>query len=120
MRFVCAQSGRLRAEVQTKRPHASARATVVDGMATPTVTGVLLAGMQGVIQRVVPTSQAPFQVLQGTEVRVNQDLDGALLRTIEKMREMLEPWNPECNLYASMVYWKELLTVGHLPVEEAF
>jgi ATP-dependent DNA helicase RecG len=34
-------------------------------------------------------------VLEGTEVRVNQDLGGPLLRTIEKMREMLEPWNPE-------------------------
>lgn len=69
--------------------------TVVDGVATPTVTGILLAGKQSVIQRVMPTSQAAFQVLQGTEVRVNQDLGGLLLRTIEKMREMLEPWNPE-------------------------
>ena len=60
-----------------------------------TPTGILLAGKQSVIQRVMPTSQAAFQVLQGTEVRVNQDLDGPLLHTIDKMREMLEPWNPE-------------------------
>ena len=69
--------------------------TVVDGVATPTVTGILLAGKQSVIHRVMPTSQAAFQVLQGTEVRVSQDFDGPLLRTIEKIREMLEPWNPE-------------------------
>ena len=43
----------------------------------------------------MPASQAAFQVLQGTEVRVNQDLDGPLLRTIEKMRKMLEPWGPQ-------------------------
>ena len=69
--------------------------TMVDGKVTPTVTGILLAGKQSVLERVLPTSQAAFQVLEGTEVRVNQDFDGPLLRTIEKMREMLEPWNPE-------------------------
>ena len=69
--------------------------TVVDGKITPTVTGILLAGKQSVLERVLPTSQAAFQVLEGTEVRVNQDFDGPMLRTIEKMREMLEPWNPE-------------------------
>ena len=28
-------------------------------------------------------------------MRVNQDFDQPLLYTIEKMREMLDPWNPE-------------------------
>ncbi len=48
-----------------------------------------------VIVDCAPTSGAAFQVLEGTEVRVNQDFDQPLLYTIEKMREMLEPWNPE-------------------------
>lgn len=69
--------------------------TMVDGKATPTVAGILLAGKQDVIARAVPTSSATFQVLDGTEVRVNQDFDQPLLYTIEKMREMLDPWNPE-------------------------
>lgn len=69
--------------------------TVVDGRTTPTVTGILLVGKQNVIERVMPTSQAAFQVLEGTEVRINQDFCGPLLNTIEKIREMLEPWNPE-------------------------
>lgn len=83
-------------ELDDKEMLAALRMTKdVDGKTTPTVTGILLAGKQSVIERVMPTSQATFQVLEGTEVRVNQDLSGPLLRTIEKMREMLEPWNPE-------------------------
>lgn len=69
--------------------------TVVDGKATPTVTGVLLAGKTDVIQRTMPTAGATFQVMEGTEVRVNQDFDQPLLYTIERIRDMLEPWNPE-------------------------
>ena len=69
--------------------------TVIEGKVTPTVTGILLVGKQSVLERVMPTSQATFQVLEGTEVRVNQDFGEPLLNTIEKMREMLEPWNPE-------------------------
>lgn len=68
---------------------------MVDGRKVPTVTGILLAGKREAIARCVPTSGAAFQVLEGTEVRVNQDFDQPLLYTIEKMREMLEPWNPE-------------------------
>jgi ATP-dependent DNA helicase RecG len=69
--------------------------TAVNGKTVLTVTGVLLAGKAEVIKRVVPTSSAAFQVLEGTEVRINQDFDQPLLYTIEKMREMLDPWNPE-------------------------
>ena len=69
--------------------------TLVDGKATPTVTGILLAGKSEVIASAIPTAAATFQVLEGTEVRVNEDFDQPLLYTIEKMREMLDPWNPE-------------------------
>lgn len=69
--------------------------TLVDGKVTPTVTGILLAGRPEVMRRAIPASAATFQVLDGTEVRVNQDFDQPLLYTIEKMREMLDPWNPE-------------------------
>lgn len=69
--------------------------TLVDGKVTPTVTGILLAGRPEVMRRAIPAFTATFQVLDGTEVRVNQDFDQPLLYTIEKMREMLDPWNPE-------------------------
>ncbi len=75
---------------------AALRMTIlVDGRPTPTIAGILLAGKPESIDRVVPSSKATFQVLEGTDVRVNQDFDGPLLHTIEKMHEMLEPWNPE-------------------------
>lgn len=69
--------------------------TLVDGKVTPTVTGILLADRPEVMRRAIPAFTATFQVLDGTEVRVNQDFDQPLLYTIEKMREMLDPWNPE-------------------------
>lgn len=69
--------------------------SIVDGKVVPTVTGILLAGKPEVIARAVPTAGATFQVLEGTEVRVNQDFEQPLLYTIEKIGEMLEPWNPE-------------------------
>lgn len=69
--------------------------TVADGKVTPTVAGILIAGKRDSIARAVPTAKATFQVLEGTEVRVNQDFDQPLLYTIEKIREMIEPWNPE-------------------------
>ena len=69
--------------------------TLVDGKTTPTVTGMLLVGKPEVIKRTIPTSAATFQVLDGTEVRINQDFEQPLLYTIDKIREMLDPWNPE-------------------------
>lgn len=69
--------------------------TLVDGKTTPTVTGMLLVGKPEIIKRTIPTSAATFQVLDGTEVRINQDFEQPLLYTIDKMREMLDPWNPE-------------------------
>lgn len=69
--------------------------TMVDGKLTPTITGILLAGKPEVIERTIPTAGATFQVLEGTEVRINQDFQQPLLYTIEEMRRMLDPWNPE-------------------------
>ncbi len=69
--------------------------TSVNGAPTPTITGILLAGKPAIIHRAVPTHEATFQVLAGTEVRLNQDFDQPLLYTIEKMGDMFEAWNPE-------------------------
>lgn len=69
--------------------------TSVNGIPTPTVTGVLLAGKIETIRRAVPTHGAVFQVLAGTDVRVNQDFDQPLLYTIDKLGDMFEAWNPE-------------------------
>ncbi len=67
----------------------------VDDAYVPTLTGLLLVGRPDVIKRLAPTSEAAFQVLQGTEVKVNQSFCHPLLYVIEKMMELLEPWSLE-------------------------
>lgn len=69
--------------------------TMVDGIPTPTVAGILIAGTVEAIRRCIPTYGATFQVLHGTDVSVNHDFDKPLLYTIEKIGEMFEAWNPE-------------------------
>lgn len=66
-----------------------------DGTVVPTVTGLLIIGKPESIARFLPTAGATFQVLDGTEVRVNKEFNGPLLTVIGGMREALEPWNPE-------------------------
>lgn len=66
----------------------------VDGKTVPTVTGILLAGKMDTIERAIPTATATFQVLEGTEVKINQDFQQPLLYTIEAMGDMFNPWNP--------------------------
>ncbi len=68
--------------------------TAVNGKTTPTITGILLVGKQEALYRCVPTATASFQVLEGTEVRVNQEYRRPILYTIETIREMFVPWNP--------------------------
>lgn len=64
----------------------------------PTLTGMLLLGRPESLERFVPSYGASFQVLQGTDVRVNQDFRKPLLYTVEKMREAFEVWNPSAEV----------------------
>ena len=61
----------------------------------PTITGILLVGKIDAIKRHVPTHAAVFQVLEGTEVKNNDDLVLPLLQTIERLKNNLEVRNPE-------------------------
>lgn len=70
----------------------------VDGKTTPTLTGLLLLGKEESLKRFVPTHQASFQVMDGTDVKVNQDYRGPLLKTIEHINDMFSPWNPSVEL----------------------
>lgn len=60
----------------------------------PTLAGMLLLGRPESLERHVPTYSAAFQVLQGTDIKVNVSYRQAILSTIEKMFEAIEPWNP--------------------------
>lgn len=61
----------------------------------PTITGILLVGKIDAIKMHVPTHAAVFQVLEGTEVKNNDDLVLPLLQTIERLNNNLEARNPE-------------------------
>ena len=61
----------------------------------PTVTGILLIGKTDAIRQHIPTHAAVFQVLEGTEVRNNDDFVLPLLQTIERLNNGIEARNPE-------------------------
>ncbi len=73
-------------------------AVSADGNVTPTLTGLLLIGSEESLQRLVPTSEAAFQVLVGTDIKVNNTYRGPLLKTIEQIAESFAPWNPGTEL----------------------
>ena len=68
--------------------------TTVGDDVVPTLTGLLLIGTADALTRLVPTSEAVFQVLQGTDVRANVTYREPLLYTIEHIVAAVEPWNP--------------------------
>ena len=70
----------------------------VDGETMPTLTGLLLLGKGESLKRFVPTHRASFQVMFGTDIKVNQDYAGPLLKTIEQINDMFSPWNPSAEL----------------------
>lgn len=70
----------------------------VDGKTMPTLTGLLLLGKGESLKRFVPTHRASFQVMSGTDIKVNQDYAGPLLKTIEQINDMFSPWNPSVEL----------------------
>ena len=68
---------------------------VYEGRAVPTAAGLLLAGKQAAIKAFMPTYSVTFQVLQGSEVRVNEDFVLPVLAAVEKLLAYISAWNPE-------------------------
>ncbi|MBI2391747.1 MAG: winged helix DNA-binding protein [Deltaproteobacteria bacterium] len=62
--------------------------TVVEGQARPTVAGLLLIGREPALRQNLPTHEVAFQVLDGTDVKVNEFFRTPLLRTFERVEEM--------------------------------
>lgn len=67
--------------------------TQINDVTVPTLTGLLLVGKENVLQKIVPTHDAVFQVRVGTEIKVNQTCSGSLLKVIEQIFDLLQPWN---------------------------
>lgn len=74
---------------------ALAMVTDIDGRLVPSVTGLLLVGKEESIAKHLPTAQAAFQVLEGTNVRINELLRKPLIAIFDFFEQMIKPWNPE-------------------------
>jgi len=61
-----------------------------EGSNVPTVTGLLLLGQESALREHLPTHEVAFQVLNGTQVRVNDFYRLPLLYTYERVVEQFE------------------------------
>jgi ATP-dependent DNA helicase RecG len=58
-----------------------------EGRRVPTVAGLLLLGREAALRAHLPTHEVAFQVLEGTQVRVNDFYRTPLLKTFERVEE---------------------------------
>jgi ATP-dependent DNA helicase RecG len=61
-----------------------------DGESLLTVAGLLILGKESVLRERIPTHEVAFQVLEGTQVRVNDFYRTPLLKTFERIQEQFE------------------------------
>lgn len=61
-----------------------------DGKRRPTVAGLLLIGTEVALRAHLPTHEAAFQVLEGTQVRVNDFYRTPLLKTFDRVDEQFK------------------------------
>ncbi|MGQ9677377.1 MAG: RNA-binding domain-containing protein [Chloroflexota bacterium] len=62
--------------------------TTIDGVRCPTLAGLLLMGRTNDLRKHVPAYEVAFQVLEGTEVRVNEFFRQPLLQTFEELERL--------------------------------
>jgi ATP-dependent DNA helicase RecG len=61
---------------------------VVEGVRYPTIAGLLLLGREEHIRQYLPAHEVAFQVLEGTDVRVNEFFRKPLLQTFEEVEQL--------------------------------
>ena len=66
-----------------------------EGQRIPTVVGLLLVGKEDRLRELLPTATAAFQVLEGTAVKMNEQVCKPLLSIFELFETYLKAWNPE-------------------------
>lgn len=67
----------------------------VEGKVYPTLTGMLLIGKEESIERLVPTANADFQVMDGTQVVINEAFHKPIIELVELFTDYMKAWNPE-------------------------
>lgn len=65
------------------------------GKTYPTITGLLLLGKENSLRKLIPTARSSFQVLEGTNVRINEQFSKPLLATFQLFEQYMKAWNPE-------------------------
>ena len=66
-----------------------------NGKTVPTVTGLLFLGKTESLKRFMPTHRASFQVLSGTNVKINETSNKPLGKMFERFSTYFTAWNPE-------------------------
>lgn len=74
-----------------------------EGKLRPTVAGLLLIGKENRIRELIPTAESCFQVLEGTQIRLNEHFFKPLLATFEIFEKNMKAWNPERELDYGLV-----------------
>lgn len=64
----------------------------INGERHPTVAGLLILGTEALLRQHLPAYEVAFQVLRGTEVRVNEFYRKPLLETFEEVELQFKPW----------------------------
>lgn len=64
--------------------------TTVEGITRPTIAGLLLLGKEADLRRLLPAHEVAFQVLRGTDVRVNEFFRKPLLQTFEEVEQLFK------------------------------
>ena len=76
--------------------------TSINGQMIPTYAGLLILGRQERIRELMPTAEAGFQMLRGTEVTVNESFYLPLLAAIERIVAFIDARNPEQEMEMGM------------------
>lgn len=69
--------------------------TTVNGESVPTLTGMLLIGKKDRLKTLVPTAESAIQIMQGTDVKVNESYTLPMLAAFEKISGYVDAWNRE-------------------------
>lgn len=69
--------------------------TTVNGESVPTLTGMLLIGKKDRLKILVPTAESAIQIMQGTDVKVNESYTLPMLAAFEKISGYVDAWNRE-------------------------
>jgi len=64
----------------------------ISGKQRPTVAGLLLLGTEDLLRTHLPAYEAAFQVLSGTDVKVNEFYRKPLIETFEEVELQFKPW----------------------------